>query len=212
MSLISSDQTLASERLRKAIERNRAKQAMREAHARRVDAAKEEKHQQQDFYTGTSGGRTRRGVQLPHQDVEFTTQLKRHSRKTAKSLMTPSLISTNGRKISNRRGLTSFLSHGRENLSLYFSRLGWILCLFLILRLVFSEGGVLDYYRSISLYESREQLRQDILAENQALRDEMERIRTDSAYQRRLLRDHLGHIAADEYLIIFANAALGNSP
>ena len=91
---------------------------------------------------------------------------------------------------------------------LFFSRSpdqgGLFFCGFLCLRLIVSEGGVLDYAAQRTLWESRSKKHESILSGNKRVAGEIDKIKKDTQYQKRLVRDHLGFIAPDEYLVLFA--------
>ena len=73
----------------------------------------------------------------------------------------------------------------------------------LILRLIFSGGGVLDYYHQQKAYQEKLGDFTSIGIENQELVIENEKIRHNKRFQKKLVRDHLGFIASDEFLILF---------
>ncbi len=79
----------------------------------------------------------------------------------------------------------------------------WAFCGFLLLRLIFSGGGILDYNERKSMLEGREHELESIKIDNQKTLGEIELIQKDTSTQKKLVRDHLGFIARDEYLIIF---------
>ncbi|EQC51755.1 septum formation initiator family protein [Bacteriovorax sp. DB6_IX] len=79
----------------------------------------------------------------------------------------------------------------------------WAFCTFLLLRLIFSEGGVIEYYDKKSALDQKRYELETLKKENVSLMEELEMIRSNSRYQKKLVRDHLGYIARDEYLILF---------
>ncbi len=79
----------------------------------------------------------------------------------------------------------------------------WAFCAFLLVRLIFSEGGVVEYYDKKSALDQKSYELQILKTENIALMEELELTRSNSRYQKKLVRDHLGYIARDEYLILF---------
>ncbi len=84
------------------------------------------------------------------------------------------------------------------------TKLGWMACGALVLRLFFMDSGVIDYHKMNQTLEKKDldlkMLRQD----NADLITEIHKIKTSPSYQKKLARDHLGVIAKDEYLILFA--------
>lgn len=79
----------------------------------------------------------------------------------------------------------------------------WIFCGLMLVRLFFSQGGILDFYdQSKVLTDKRLELEQ-IRSENMALTREISRMQNDTGYQKKIVRDNLGFIAQDEFLILF---------
>ncbi len=86
-------------------------------------------------------------------------------------------------------------------------KVGWLFCLFLMLKLVFMQKGVLEFFSQESqLNQMRSEL-SFYQNSNQALKEEMKKIRYDFSYQKELIREKLGYIAKDEVLILFASDA-----
>lgn len=79
----------------------------------------------------------------------------------------------------------------------------WAFCGFLLLRLIFSGGGILDYNERKSMLEGREHELENVKLDSQRTLAEIDLIQKDVSTQKKLVRDHLGFIARDEYLIIF---------
>ncbi len=82
---------------------------------------------------------------------------------------------------------------------------GWLFCAFLVLRLIFSEGGLLEYHDKTTEYKSDIQELERLKVENENLMVELKKMNDDSIYQKKLVRDHLGYIARNEYLVLFSN-------
>lgn len=231
--------TIANERLRKAIEKNRARQAERarmqpqstqqaaepQAQASFFD---QQAQQQQQFHEQkaaeqrmaeqraaasessseeqpaprprpraqerthaapkTAAVVTRRSVARPD-EAEFT-PVKRPPRKVASQIS----YTTNSRKKSKPLDpkLVNYLVKGC-----------WIFCAVMVLRLIFANGGVTDFYSQRSLHADRLNELDRIKKENMQLVHEIERMKTDTAFQKKLVRDNLGFIASDEFLILF---------
>jgi cell division protein FtsB len=86
-------------------------------------------------------------------------------------------------------------------------KIGWSVIGLLVLRLIFMDRGVWDYFSTENrIQEKRDELR-SIQRENKELSTEISRIKLDKNYQRQLAKEHLGVIAADEFLILFAGEA-----
>ena len=101
------------------------------------------------------------------------------------------------RKVNTRK------KNSESNYTAYLVKFGWAFCTFLLFRLVFSGGGVMDYYSSLNLLEDKEYEVTRVLEDNKSLAVEIKKISTNSSYQKKLVRDNLGFIARDEYLILF---------
>ncbi len=82
-------------------------------------------------------------------------------------------------------------------------KLGWVFSFALLVQLVFSERGVLDYYDKKVLWEEKVFEGQLLIQENEKIKDEIELIFNNAQYQKKLVRDHLGFIAEDEFLVLF---------
>lgn len=213
---------IANERLRKAIERNRQRQKEREEKEQREQNSKPQfQSVQEQFKARTHAASppppppfeqqinqsaqehdettvqeepvieqpTRRTVARPH-DTEFVT-VKRTTKKAAPAL---NYHTTSNRKKSKPLdpSIVSFLT-----------KCAWIFAGFLVLRLVFAQGGVTDFYSQHKILTQKQSELKQIKDENMQLVREIERMHTDTGYQKKLVRDNLGFIAADEYLILF---------
>lgn len=88
----------------------------------------------------------------------------------------------------------------------------WVICAVLVLRLIFSQGGVVDYYERQTALNERLYERERLEIENQNLRSEIELIKSNASHQKKLVRDHLGFIASDEFLILFAKDSKVEEP
>lgn len=85
------------------------------------------------------------------------------------------------------------------------SRLSWIFCFSMVLRLIFMDQGVIDFVKMENRLSSREAILKEILNENKDIMNEIDLIKNNPSYQKKLVRDHLGAISSDEYLILFPN-------
>jgi len=236
---------IQNERLRKAIERNRAKQREREAqtsssnsayaqHAeaqsrmspppRRPNVFKENTESRLASETMQATHETQRGLfeeaevktervvtepipepkpePIPEveprsirrtvarpEDTEFA-PVKRTTKKVAAQQIS---YQTNKRQI---KAIDASLS------SLAF-KFTWAFFAFLVLRLIFANGGVTDYWSQRSVLNDRLKELRSIKKENMLLVSEIEKMQTDAAYQKKLVRDNLGFIEKDEFLILF---------
>lgn len=80
----------------------------------------------------------------------------------------------------------------------------WAFCGFLMLRLVFAEGGVIEYYDKKAVFEQKTYELKMLKNDNELLMVELEKMKSSARFQKKLVRDHLGYIAKDEYLILFS--------
>ena len=80
---------------------------------------------------------------------------------------------------------------------------GWCFCLFLLLRLIFAQRGVMDYYSRKASFHRKEMLFRQLIVENNSIEKEIKLMQDNYQYQKQLVRDHLGFIAKDEHLILF---------
>gem|GEM_PF-6679363 len=86
-----------------------------------------------------------------------------------------------------------------------------LIAIVVILRLFFSEGGVMDYLdRSERLQKLQTHLR-ELDSENRNLKKEIARIESDPILQKQLVRDGLGFIGPDEYMILFRSSGESSS-
>lgn len=186
---------VASERLRKAIERNRAKQSKRSSPSSRPSAPPRPRT------SSTPSSNARRSV-AKVDDVEFTGDLVASS---SKSLADVSYKKAK-RKVSTKKR-TSKKAKKESQYVDYFVKACWLFALILLGRLIFSGGGVVDYYQSVSGHQDKLYQLERINEENKKLSLEIEKIQNNSSYQKKIVRDHLGYIARDEYLILFQKEA-----
>lgn len=243
----SSNDSISSDRLRKAIERNRAKQAKRSRTAAgatsrgTVDLNSASSRTSASERSGFSlpgrgrsagssasmsssganpGGATRRNVARPGEQ-EFATSVRRNVQKppadvsyvssSSRSRATKAKAATVVPATTRRTTRTTRSTTTRRKISAkaqkrtrYFVMGCWVLLGVMCLRLVFSRGGVIDYYANKGLLEGKVDEHQSIQVENRTLLKEIKKIRSSKAYQKKLVRDHLGFIARDEFLILFS--------
>ena len=167
------------ERLRRAIERNRAKQAKR------------------------NNSSLRKTVVSNIEDTEFTSAL----RAPAKSRL-PATIDyiapVTPKKRAPRITKSPIVGQKKRKLLDYFVLAFWGFCFFLMIRLVVAERGIGEYYSLKRIFNEKLRHIERIKTDNSKLVNEIERIKSDSFYQKKLVRDNLGFISKDEYLILFA--------
>lgn len=136
-----------------------------------------------------SGVVSRRSVAKP-EDTEFV-PVKRATKKVASQI---SYTTTSTRK--KAKPIDPKFTH-------YLVRGAWVFCAIMVLRLIFANGGVTDYYSQKGQVDVRLHELSEIKKENMQLVREIERMRSDVGFQKKLVRDNLGFIAQDEYLILF---------
>ena len=198
-------QGLGSDRLRKAIERNRAKQAKR-------DPIKMSRSNvgttSSTSWTSPSESTSRPTIAQNADQVRFSSSLREGPRKppapVSYSKRSTAVVKAKPRvarasKPKRRSNLRKPLSVNDTVVKVF-----WAVCGILVLRLIFSQGGVTDYYDRKEALNLRSYEKERLLEENVALRSEIELIKSNSAHQKKLVRDHLGFIASDEFLILFA--------
>lgn len=81
---------------------------------------------------------------------------------------------------------------------------GWLASVALLAQLFFSERGVLDYYEKKEVWQEKVFESEFIISENLEIKNEINLIDEDGRYQKKLVRDNLGFIAEDEFLILFS--------
>ncbi len=84
------------------------------------------------------------------------------------------------------------------------AKIGWSVIGLLVLRLIFMDRGVWDYFATERSIKEKNGEYKSVLDENKSLKTEITRIQVDKSYQRQLAKEHLGVIAVDEFLILFA--------
>ncbi len=113
------------------------------------------------------------------------------------------------KSVSAKRKLKTKSKNASETTSIsnWFVKGTWMFCAFLIARLVFSDGGIVEYFDKKEVYDQKVHELEITKQENSQLMLELESIKTDGKYQKKLVRDHLGYIAKDEYLVLFSKGS-----
>lgn len=206
---------VGSDKLRKAIERNRIRQAKREG--RPIG-----KSPQQEFMFNnrttprsatqntvgssprtsapanpgvSSTANSRVSVATANTETTFVTPKRPQRNLKSNTLKYPvKKTSTSKRKkIQKKKVKNAWLIKG-----------AWVLLAFIFLRLIFAERGVLDYFAMQDLIEHKLNLIEETKLENKAIVDEMDLIKNNGRYQKKIVREKLGFISGDEYLVIFS--------
>lgn len=218
------DQAVGSDRLRKAIERNRAKQAKRssQSSARGNTSGRGQSEKNWSLPKSntkaprSSSASTRRSVGKAGEQ-EFTTELRKRGPRsqTSVSYSTTTAAATTSVPARARKKLTTVKSLGTSGKTKrkrskklaatneYIIKGIWVFCALLFVRLIVSDGGVMDFYAQHEVLQGRFDEQARIEKQNVALVKEIELLKKNPHYQKKVVRDHLGYIAADEYLILF---------
>ncbi len=201
--------TITNERLRKAIEKNRARQAER---ARVIPDPVQAPVNKQSSLFDTKQSRPPEAPLKAHAEERVhdnpkasTVVTRRNTARANEAEFTP--VKRTSRKVGAQ---ISYTTSGRKKLKpidptivAYLVKGCWIFCSIIVLRLLFSHGGVSDFYSQRTIYNNRLEELDRIKKENMSLVHEIERMQTDASFQKKLVRDNLGFIASDEYLILF---------
>jgi cell division protein FtsB len=124
-------------------------------------------------------------------DVEFTEPKRPAKRKT-------------GPKVNYVKSVKKKRKSAKKKFEWSWTKAGWMMCGALVLRLVFMEGGVIDFNSMENTLIKKEHHLQNLRKENAELIQEIHKLRTSPQYQRKITREHLGVIAKDEYLVLFS--------
>lgn len=198
----SASSNIGSERLRKAIERNRAKQAKRDSQAPSSSPSQSASRRSigsQDnveFTQALRKGNHRAPAPVSYSNAKEPTVVSRTPRKSATKALTKAKPRA---KTTSTKKKSKLLQSTNE----YVIKGIWVFCAILLLRLVFSDGGVKDFYAKKEVLQGRFKELARIEEENKNLLNEIDLLKKDPQYQKKVVRDHLGYIAKDEYLILF---------
>ncbi len=214
MSLGSNTSTVGSDKLRKAIERNRAKQAKRDRGAARAASGAGAKR---DVPSGWTLPGSRKKSVLSASKTQSANQVVPSTSSTRKSVARASDTQFVSEIRSSRRKAPAPVSYTikkskkstrkkKSKINEWLIKAGWFFCFFLLLRLVFSERGIIDYYSSKEILNDNSKTIAMLKNETKSLGKEIQMIKYDQLYQKKLVRDMLGLIAKDEYLILFSRA------
>lgn len=205
--------TITNERLRKAIEKNRARQAERNRTQPQASFFDQQKEKVQETVQEEPEVADRRPPPRPQSfERDHTSSIKTSSVVTRRSVARPdeaefTPVKRTTRKVASQISYTTGSRKKSKPLDPtlvgYLVKGCWLFCGVMILRLIFAHGGVTDFYSQRSLYSDRLAELDRIKKENMQLVHEIERMQTDTAFQKKLVRDNLGFIAADEFLVLF---------
>ena len=133
---------------------------------------------------------TRRSVANSMSDVEFTEPKKSRRAK--------------GPKVNYVKSVKKKKKTTQKKFTWSWNKISWMFSGILVLRLIFMEGGVVDYNSMENTLLKREHELKLVRQENADLVREIHRLRTSPQYQKKVAREHLGVIAKDEYLVLFS--------
>ncbi len=142
---------------------------------------------------------TRRSVPTSFSDIEFNEPVKRTRRRAT------------GPKVSYVKSPKKKKRVKTAKFEWTWMKVGWLICVALVLRLFFMESGVIDYYQMNQVLEQKDNDLISLRQENAELIREIHKIKTSPAYQKKLARDHLGVLAKDEYLVLFSRESRFNT-
>lgn len=190
---------ISSERLKKAIERNRLKRLKKQGLSRDIPAEGRVSVGKPDTIEFTTDI-DRTVVQSPVQVSYGTGATVGDPKPLVRARKTRAVT----KKKPVRRKRVKTRSQGADKLERYGVWAGCLFCLFLVLRLVFAERGALDFVQRQSYLEGRVEYLQELEEEQLALHKRIDLVRNNRSYQRKQVRDRLGFIAKDEYLVLFS--------
>ncbi|MCY4524145.1 MAG: septum formation initiator family protein [Halobacteriovoraceae bacterium] len=206
--------SIASDRLRKAIERNRRK--------------REQKTGQSSYQSSFSGSPPHTQGQFNHQHQSsppFSRPISPPSSSFSGPMSPPSPLprpinpspspfsnpasspSPFGRPpsspINNWQKRTNTIPKKHGWFYKIITKIGWGVCLFLLIRLIFAERGMIDYYGRKKILTERNNILYRLKEDNKNIIKEIRKIKMDENFKKKIVRDRLGFISADEFLILF---------
>ncbi|EPZ52047.1 septum formation initiator [Bacteriovorax sp. BAL6_X] len=199
MSAPSRDEGESSESGSSVLAKLRAQRAQREASGNPKPAATPSPS------ASVSGTPTRKPI-TQADNIEMSSPLRKKATAPAAvnyADQTPAKAITKAKAAVSAKRKVKSKSKKKGELTHWGVKLCWGFCLFLLGRLVFSQGGVIEYFDKKSTLDQAYHEVTLLKAENDGLMKELDLIRNNHRYKKKLVRDHLGYIARDEYLILF---------
>jgi cell division protein FtsB len=141
----------------------------------------------------------RRSLPKDFNNIEFAQPTKRTRKRTT------------GPKVNYVKSVKKKKRAGGKSFEWSWSKIGWLFCGALILRIFFMDSGILDYHSMNQTLDKKQENLIHLREENASIIQEIHKIKTSQAYQKKLARDHLGVIAEDEYLVLFSKDAAASS-
>lgn len=220
---VGDDGQVGSDRLRRAIERNRAKQAKRLG---RGTTSTSRPPIQRENRPSSFGGRigprrSRSSGELELSQREHQGHQEHHSIGRPLPPMPQRGLSRGGglrrggfgpSAATNASTVTPREAMGERSFSSprkmskwgdYALKAAWIFCGLLILRLVFTSGGVIDFYSKRNQYVMKQKELGLVKRDSHRVAADIVKLKHDATYQKKLIRKHLGFISSDEYVILF---------
>lgn len=193
-------------RLQKAIDRNRSKQLRRstkslpstpsfEAAPKRTSGIRNRLQSLKSKETANPirGNATRVSVGTPSEQ-SFIDRFRRPSAKSFGNLSYDSKTSTTKFKPKvTKPAMSKWMVYS-----------GWIISFALFGRLIFSDGGLIDYYQGEKSFSAKIYELNRLDNENLKIEKTIDNLLSNKQYQKKLVRDHLGFISSDEYMVLFA--------
>ncbi len=103
---------------------------------------------------------------------------------------------------STRKSAKTAKMSQKDKYLMYLERGAWAFCLFMFVRLVFADRGIVDYYQRKNILSQRQNDYLMISGDNQNLINEISLLKKEKSFQKKTIREHLGFIAGDEYLVL----------
>ncbi|MFN8370195.1 MAG: hypothetical protein U0T83_06175 [Bacteriovoracaceae bacterium] len=174
---------VGSDRLRKAIERNRRK--MMEKNSRPEVKVTPETHFRSER------------VSVAHPDdfefIKKEDRLKRFEVPRERSLVKVESSKNDKYDFTTKNWWTKKLA-----------KVAWIIYSIMVFRLIFAENGMVDYFSMEKVLQEKRDALSTVINGNKKIISEINRIDKDSVYQKKIARDYLGVVAKDEFLILFS--------
>ena len=230
---------LGSDRLRRAIERNKAKRAHRASvrgNSRRAQAFQPSGRVRREHDVST---RIKEAPHLRQEQTTLRSRLANRSAAPSSATSIPSSASSSqpppqgtiqnfsrpGSRLASAAPThtaipspTTISPEKRTATSVFLTKLWeivlkgmWLFCGVLIFRLIFTTGGVVDYYTKQDHFQMKDREYRSIGQENKELLQEIDKITNSPIYQKKLVRTYLEFIGHDEFLILFAREEGGKS-
>ena len=226
-----SSNSIANDKLKKAIERNRLRQAKRDGRPTQLksnNSSANQGKQQEFFFNSQQSPRstmpTRPATRMANAPASNTPLSASNSQRvsvatpsTETQFVRPTRTQSSARKSTIKYPVKKTSTTKRKRAKTTKARNEWVMrgaWLFLaviFVRLVFAERGVLDYFSMKDLIDHKLNLIEQTRVDNKEIVKEMDLIRNSARYQKKIVREKLGFISQDEYLVIFSGESAPKS-